>query len=70
MKVESLVFASELDITNRSLLDWVVGQWRETAVEMLAHSDFKARAAGAGVHVRTGEYTRYANVVLVAGVPF
>ncbi len=70
MCVESLVFATELAASGQTLVDWVVGHWQEATVELLAHDDFKVRARSAGVHVRTGEYTPYANVMLVAGVPF
>lgn len=70
MCVESLVMASELAQTDQELVDWVAGQYPDASVEMVSHSDFKGRAGSAGVHVRTGEYTPYANVVLVAGVPF
>lgn len=34
------------------------------------HEALKARSASARAIVRTGEFTPYANVVLVAGVPF
>jgi D-ribose pyranase len=38
--------------------------------ERLPHTQLKERARGARFVVRTGEYTPYANVLLVCGVPF
>jgi D-ribose pyranase len=40
------------------------------APERVPHDALKRRAVGARVAVRTGEYTPYANVLLVMGVPF
>ena len=40
------------------------------AVELVSHEAFKKITAGAVAVVRTGEFTPYANIILVAGVVF
>jgi D-ribose pyranase len=39
-------------------------------VTAIPHEEFKARTAAARAVVRTGEFTPYANVILIAGVTF
>ena len=39
-------------------------------VELIPHVDYKARSHGARAFVRSGEYTPYANVALIAGVDY
>ncbi|MDP4107664.1 MAG: RbsD/FucU domain-containing protein [Bacillota bacterium] len=38
--------------------------------ELVLHTDFKKMSERAVTVIRTGEWTPYANVILVAGVPF
>jgi D-ribose pyranase len=39
-------------------------------IEVVSHESFKARTSDAKAVVRTGEFTPYANVILIAGVVF
>ena len=39
-------------------------------VELIPHVDYKARSRSARAFVRSGEYTPYANVALIAGVDY
>lgn len=39
-------------------------------VELIPHADYKARSRGARAFVRSGEYTAYANIALIAGVDY
>lgn len=39
-------------------------------VQLIPHADYKARSRGARAFVRSGEYTPYANVALIAGVDY
>lgn len=39
-------------------------------VELIPHVDYKARSQHAKAFVRSGEYTSYANVALIAGVDY
>lgn len=67
--IESFVVASELKETNESLLN-CVEQIVNKPYEMVQHTDFKKMCERAVTIIRTGEWTPYANIILVAGVPF
>ncbi|MFN8528805.1 MAG: D-ribose pyranase [Anaerolineae bacterium] len=70
MQVEGAVIASEMETRSpdmyRSLKD-VLGS---IPVRAVPHVEFKAQTATARAIVRTGEFTPYANVILIAGVVF
>jgi D-ribose pyranase len=42
----------------------------DVPTETVTHEDLKARSHSARAVIRTGEFTPYANVILVAGVVF
>ena len=42
----------------------------EVPLERISHEDLKATSANAKAIIRTGEFTPYCNLILVAGVPF
>ena len=66
--VESAVAAAESQGTEVAA---VVGEFLpDVPVELVSHDRFKQLLPGAHVIVRTGDCTPYANVALVAGVPF
>ncbi|MDP4157218.1 MAG: D-ribose pyranase [Bacillota bacterium] len=67
--IESYVVASELKETNATLLNRVQ-QIVDKPYELVLHTDFKKMSERAVTVIRTGEWTPYANVILVAGVPF
>jgi D-ribose pyranase len=67
--IESYVVATELKETNSTLLNRVQ-QIVDKPYELVLHTDFKKMSERAVTVIRTGEWTPYANVILVAGVPF
>jgi D-ribose pyranase len=67
--IESYVVATELKETNSTLLNRVQ-QIVDKPYELILHTDFKKMSERAVTVIRTGEWTPYANVILVAGVPF
>jgi D-ribose pyranase len=70
MKVESVVLAEEAKDRNPKFLAEVQGLLPEVPVEFVTHSELKTRTASARAVVRTGEFSPYANVILVSGVVF
>ncbi|MDA8146499.1 MAG: D-ribose pyranase [Thermaerobacter sp.] len=71
--VESAVLATQTEEQRPELAEALRAALRDvgvSAVSCLPHDEFKLRCAGARAVVRTGECTPYANVLLVAGVPF
>lgn len=70
MQVQSAVIAAEMEgrspAVHRALRDLIGG----IPIEVVPHTLFKERTTAARAVVRTGEFTPYANVILVAGVVF
>lgn len=70
MQVERAVIANEaLDRNGGRLPDWCAGL-PGAAPQAVSHEELKRLSAGAKAVVRTGEFTPYANILLVAGVTF
>lgn len=70
LAVERIVIARELAEGNPRLAAQVAEQAGAGDPAAVPHEEFKALAAGAAAIVRTGEFTPYANVILVGGVAF
>lgn len=70
LKVEKAILAEEVKERNPQFLALVQEMLPGVTVEFVPHTDFKARTASARAVVRTGEFSPYANVILVSGVVF
>ena len=70
MKVERIILAEEVKERNPKFLVEVQELLPNVPVEFVMHTEFKTRTASARAVVRTGEFTPYANVILVSGVVF
>ena len=70
MKVESVILAEEVKERNSQFLAAVEEQLLGIPMEFVSHTEFKTRTGSARAVVRTGEFSPYANVILVAGVVF
>ena len=70
MQVERYIVARELRHRSPAMHDEITTALRETSADEISHEEFKALTQRARAVVRTGEFTPYANVVLVAGVVF
>ena len=70
MKVEKVILAEEVKDRNPRFLADVQELLPEVSVEFVTHSELKTRTAQARAVVRTGEFSPYANVILVSGVVF
>lgn len=70
MKVERAILAEEVKERNRTFLAAVQEMLPGVPLEFVPHTDFKVRTASARAVVRTGEFSPYANVILVSGVVF
>jgi D-ribose pyranase len=70
MKVERVILAEEVKERNPKFLADVQGLLPDIPVEFVPHSELKTRTASARAVVRTGEFSPYANVILVSGVVF
>ena len=70
MKVEKVILAGEVKDRNPQFLEDVQELLPDMPVEFVSHTEFKKRTADARAVVRTGEFSPYANVILVSGVVF
>jgi D-ribose pyranase len=70
MQVEKVILAEEVQDRNPKFLTEVQKLLPDVPVEFVPHSQLKTRSADARAVVRTGEFSPYANVILVSGVVF
>lgn len=70
MKVEKVILAEEVKDRNPMFLVDVQELLPGVPVEFVSHTELKTRTAQARAVVRTGEFSPYANVILVSGVVF
>lgn len=67
MYLEKAVVAEEMLQTNPDLYEQLNRLLETTPIEAIPHVVFKERTRSACAIVRTGEFTPYANVILVSG---
>jgi D-ribose pyranase len=70
MKVEKAILAEEVKHRNPTFLAEVQKLLPGVPLEFVSHSELKSQTAQARAVVRTGEFSPYANVILVSGVVF
>lgn len=70
MQVEAAVAAEELPLCSPEAHARLQQVLAGVSLRYVPHEEFKRRTAGAVAVVRTGEFTPYCNVELVAGVVF
>jgi D-ribose pyranase len=70
MQVERVVIAEEMLDVSPGIYGALVELLGDVPVETVTHIVFKEQTRSARAVVRTGEFTPYANVILVAGVVF
>ncbi len=70
IQVERAIVAEEMIEVSPDLHDQVQILLREIPLETIPHTEFKKLTNSARAVVRTGEFTPYANIILVSGVVF
>ena len=70
LEVESIVVAEEMEEVSPTTYGALLALVGQVDVEAVPHEAFKALTEEATAVIRTGEFTPYANVMLVAGVVF
>ena len=70
MQVERAIVAEEIVETSPHIYAAIQGLLGDVPVETTPHRILKEQTRSARAVVRTGEFTPYANVILVAGVVF
>ncbi len=70
MMVERLVIAEEMLSRSPQIFEFLQESFPGVPIDKISHASFKERTHHATAIVRTGEFTPYANVILIAGVIF
>ena len=70
LQVERIILAEETGMVSPHIEAAVVDIFDTTQVEKISHERFKELSHKAAAFVRTGEFTPYANIILVSGVVF
>lgn len=69
-QVETVILAEEIKTASPEMHQAILRRFPELPIEYIAHEEFKKQTQNAKGIIRTGEFTPYANVILVAGVIF
>jgi D-ribose pyranase len=70
MQVEQAIVAEEMLETSPNVYQAIKELLGDVSIETVTHLIFKEKTRSARAVIRTGEFTPYANVILVAGVVF
>lgn len=70
LAVQEAIIASEMVEVSPQLYDQLRALLGDVAIRKMPHEEFKTLTASSKAVVRSGEFTPYANVILVAGVVF
>lgn len=70
MKVERAIVAAEIVDRNPQIYASVRDLLGGVPIDLVPHTEFKAQTRSARAVVRTGEFSPYANIILVSGVVF
>ncbi len=70
LQVERIIVAEEAQTVSPQICERLTQIVGAVAVDMVPHAQFKTLTRSAAAVVRTGEFTPYANVILVSGVVF
>lgn len=70
MQVESAIIASEIKEKNPDVEKKIIEFLGDISIEYVDHEEFKTITKSTKAIIRTGEFSPYANVILVSGVVF
>jgi len=70
LQVEKVILAEEVKTVSPEMHDQIVSRFQDITIEYVPHIEFKQQTKQARGLIRTGEFTGYANVILVAGVVY
>ena len=70
MQIEGAIIAEELEQVSPEMHKSIVERLQKVDIQVVSHEEFKEHSHSTRAIARTGEFTPYANVILVAGVVF
>lgn len=68
LAVEKVVVEKETKEVSPKRYDEILQFFSDTEIEMIPHVEFKERSKNVKAIIRTGEFTPYSNLMLIAGV--
>jgi len=70
LKVDSIIVAEETARVSPMILEGLKAVFKDVQITTVCHAELKKLSHEAKAVVRTGEFTPYANVILVCGIVF
>jgi D-ribose pyranase len=70
LEVEKVILAEEVKTISPEMNDEIIKRFPNVPIEYVPHVEFKQQTKQARGLIRSGEFTPYANVILVAGVVY
>jgi D-ribose pyranase len=70
MQVEKLIVADEMKQVSPGILTEIKGLVGDMSIDFVPHQQFKELTKSSRAIIRTGEFTPYANIILISGVVF
>jgi D-ribose pyranase len=70
LEVEKVILAEEVKTVSPWMHDQIVSRFPNITIEYVLHVEFKQLTKQARGLIRTGEFTGFANIILVAGVVY
>ncbi|BDG36362.1 D-ribose pyranase [Saccharococcus caldoxylosilyticus] len=70
LQVEKVILSEEIKTTSPEMNKEILKRFPNIPVEYVPHDEFKQKTKSARGCIRSGEFTPYANVILVAGVVY
>ncbi|MEK4023721.1 D-ribose pyranase [Sporosarcina sp. FSL W7-1283] len=68
--VEGIILAEEIKTSSPEMNEAILKRFPNVPVEYVPHIRFKEKTAHVRGAIRSGEFTSYANIILVAGVAY
>lgn len=70
LQVEQVILAEEIKAKSPDMHTAILHWLGDIPVQYVSHEEFKQTTSSAKAIIRTGEFTPYANIILLAGVVF
>ena len=70
MQIEAAIIAEELEDISPEMFQALVARLGDIPIEKISHVAFKEATKSTQAVIRSGEFTPYANIILIAGVIF
>lgn len=70
LSVERIIVAEEIKEASPTIFTGIKSTFPETDVRFVSHDELKKLSSNSVAVVRTGEFTPYANIILISGVVF